>query len=181
MAGYTNIRNSTANANSNYFTNAGVAINASNQPTTQDDTVMAGVPDASLGKDMYGFVSKSYPVAYTGNDRTQIIMGISNVLKGVANTALKEGASPPVAISIPQMNSLRSVRTTSAIRSGAWNEVSGIFASSGGPRLYPSTSNDFTAVGNDLTADSLRSAPGYTIYNQGGGLPTTTGYSARTS
>lgn len=180
MAGYTNIRNSTANANSNYFTNAGSAINASNQSSSQDDTVMAGVRDDSLGNNMYGLVSTTKLVAYTGNDRTQIIMGLTNTLKGSANTTLREaGATPPIPISIPQLNSLRTERVASGIRAGLWSWTSGIFTSTLGKSL--ASTNDFSAVGNDLVADATRSAPGNIFYNQAGGLPTTTGLSSRTS
>lgn len=178
MAGYTNIRNSAANANSNYFTTANVAITATNQPNI-DDAVMAGVPDASLGKDLYGFVSKGFPVVYTGNDRTQIIMGVANVLKGSVNNSLRTpAAQPPVAISIPQMTSFQTVKVATAIRAGAWNEISGFFATSGGPKVKPAVSNDFAAIGTDR-APSTKSSQGSMIYNQAGGLPSTTGYLPR--
>lgn len=178
MAGYTNIRNSTANPG-NYFTAAGAAINASNQPNI-DDTVMAGTPDSALGRDMYGLVSKTYPVAFTGTERSNIIMGIPNTLRGSVNTSLKEGATPPTPISTPQMNSLQTRKVTTAIRAGQWHEISGVYAVSGVGRTNPATANDFAAIGNDNEADSNKSAPGKFTYNQVGGLPTNSGYGART-
>lgn len=180
MAGYTNIRNSAANANNNYFTTAGVAIGASNQPNI-DDAVMAGTPDSALGKDMYGFVSKGFPVAYTGNDRTQIIMGVVNTLKGSSNNALRDpGAQPPTPISVSQATAVRTAKVTTAIRAGAWNEISGFFATSGGPEVQVAVSNDFAAFGNDNEADTSKSAPGLFTFLAHGAAPTLSGYPRRT-
>lgn len=174
MAGYNNIRNSTANADSQYFTAAGVAINASNQPNI-DDSVMAGVLDSSLGRDMYGLVSETEYRGYTGHDRNTVTMGISQVLKGSVSNALRNtSAVPPNRESIHQMDALRTERVTTAIRAGLWHDTSGVFTTA------PAVANDFAAVGNDNEADSSKSAPGKFTFNQVGGVPTNSGYSART-
>lgn len=161
-----------------YFTNAGVAIVATNQPNI-NDTVMAGTLDSALGADMYGFVPSS-PIANvtstTGYNNTQVIMGISNTIRGVANTALQSpGAEPPESISTSQLTALRVNPVGSGLRAGTWNVFSGDFV----PSILNINRNDFAAVGNDNESDSDKDSPGFYTFLSNGGSPTTTGYPSR--
>jgi len=147
------------------FTSAGVAINATNQPDL-NKSVIAGVSDSSIKKaNDYGFVSTQYPVAYTGYDRTSIIRGMSNTIKGVANTIIRNPASDYFREGIRQIDAIRTTRRASAIRAGQWHEISGAF-------IYGlSGANDFSSFGNDDEADSNRAVPGaFTFAYAGSGL-----------
>lgn len=177
MAGYNTVVNSASK--NNYFTNAGVAIGSTNQPNV-DDTVMAGVLDTSLGINMYGFVSESFPASYTGNDNTQIIMGVVNTLKKVGSNALREpGAVPPIATGIDQITAVRTTQTAQAIRQGLWVQNSGTMVSGGADVSPLPTYNDFSAFGNDNEADSNKGKPGLYSFNPAGSTVTRGSYPPR--
>ena len=168
------IANSTAgNA---YFTIAGSsAITSTTQPR-QNLSVIAGVVDTSLTAHPSdsGIVSTYSQVAYTGNDRTSIIRGLSNTIRSTgAITLIRCPGSDFYREGIRQVDAARTYRIASAIRSGVWNMVSGSFSTT------PATANDFSAWGNDDEADSNRAIPGYFSYAFGTGV-TQRAYPART-
>lgn len=159
---YTIVNSSDGNT---YFTAGGSAITALNQPDL-NKSVIAGVADSSLRKASdVGLISTYIQTVYTGFDRTSIIRGLSNTLRGSANTVIRNPASDYHREAIRQVDVVRTVRRATEIRNNRYSFFSGIFTT-GLPQV-----NDFAAFGNDDEADSNRAIPGaFTFAYAGSGL-----------
>lgn len=163
-------------AGNQYFTTAGVAIGATNQPdvlggavagpvlgfvndlglrgVTPGDPVnmsthviqTSGVDGAVVPVD----ASRAFPYITQG---TYIIYGATTGVGGVANNVLRNPASDDGnRRPIHKVEAVHTTRVTKAIRDGRWNEVSGIFTSA------PETSSDLATFGDD----HLATVDGYT-------------------
>ena len=101
------------------------------------------------------------------NDTDGVGMRYTTELAGVANTVLRSGANTPGLIrSIHKLETLRTVKTASGIRSNKYNRFTGAWDAG-----YPQTSTD--SPGTDNAANPTRSSPGQLTYKLGQPVPVT--------
>lgn len=145
------------------------------------NSTLAGVLDSSIpAKDVGLNAAKDAKRAYTGYDNVSIIEGISSTLRGSSNTVTRSpGADRNTRQGILKTASVRTVKTSTAVRNGYWNSVSGQFQTTGG-EVFPATANDFTAFGVDGEAIVGRSLGGAHNYNYGANVATGVRYPAKT-
>lgn len=100
-------------------------------------------------------------------DRDGVGMRYTASIGGVSNNALRSGANTPGLIrSIHKLETLRTVKTASGIRSNKYNRYTGAWDAG-----YPQTSTD--SPGTDNAANPTRSAPGQLTYKLGQPVPVT--------
>src|SRR3990167_4774904 len=107
-----------SSSRNDYFNNAGTAISANVQPNP-NGSAFVGIRDASITHDAanaYGLISVGVNTPGTGYDNADIIMGLTNSIKGVDNTALRSPGSEMGRESIHQLDALRTFRVASGIR-----------------------------------------------------------------
>lgn len=153
-----------SSAKNNYFTIAGsAAIGATTQPRI-NTAVIAGILDTSLTAHPgdTGFVSTTIQVPYTGYDRTSIIRGLSNTVRGAANTVIRSPGSDFYRENVHALDAVETFHRASGIRQNLWNSYSGNWTT------IPAVANDYTALGRDDEAISSRAAPGEFAYAYAG-------------
>jgi len=127
--------------------------------------------------------------AYNGG--TQVIVRVTDSLAGVVNNVLLAGASNSAnaSNSINQVASANAYYYKTAVRSGGWNEFSGVFdpavtvANSG--YWSQATDTDVSAVlvssGVDNAANPTAAQPGELVYRDGSPNPVQDDYKAKTN
>jgi hypothetical protein len=100
-----------------------------------------------------------------------VIRGVSEELAGIANTTLRSGASDfGIRRAIHKREAVRTVRTTTAIRAGYWNNITGQWTT------RPTIANDISDLGTDEAATPSYVEPGKLTYNGSGKIPVSESY-----
>jgi hypothetical protein len=109
------------------------------------------------------------------DNNSPVAKKITTSLSGVSNTVLLSGAGNPGGIrSIHKIESIETLKLTTAIRENRYNEFSGEFDAG-----YPELSTD--NFGSDDAANPTRSVPGELVYRTGAKEPVTDEYKAKTN
>jgi len=126
--------------------------------------------------------------AFGGGD--QVIKRVTSDIAGVANTAMKSGGSNSAnrPFSVKQVAVVSSLQYSTAIRTGGWNEFSGVFSpalSVVNSGVWDQTTDsdqasDVKANNTDNAANPSAAIPGELVYQYGGGTPKQDDYAART-
>lgn len=127
--------------------------------------------------------------AFNGGD--QVIRRVTNDLAGVSNTVLLSGGSNSAnrPFSIKQMTTINTYYYKTAVRTGGWNEYSGVFdpavtvAFSGG---WDNTTDsdeaaDLKANDTDNAANPSQTVPGELVYRDGSPNPLQDEYKEKTN
>jgi len=104
------------------------------------------------------------------NNSRPVAKKTSSTISGVANTVLQSGASDPNRRkSIHKIESIKTLKTTTAVRTNKWNEYTGKWEAG-----FPQTSND--SFGNDNAASPTSNVPGELTYRTGAKVPVNDDY-----
>jgi hypothetical protein len=125
----------------------------------------------------------------TFNGGTQVIRKVTTALAGVANTTLQTGGSDSANrdSSINKMTAISSNQYKTAVRTGGWNEFSGVFSPAisttglGGWDIQAGADDSADLSATDHAANPSPAVPGQLAYRDGSPLPTTGNYEAQTS
>ncbi len=124
------------------------------------------------------------------NKGDQVIRRVTNDIASASNTVLLTGGSNSAnrPFSIKQVSNVSSHQYKSAVRTGGWNEYSGVFdpavsvVTSG--IWSQATDTDVSSVikssGVDNAANPTKSIPGELVYRNGGALPKQDDYKSKT-
>lgn len=124
------------------------------------------------------------------NKGDQVIRRVTNDIANASNTVLLTGGSNSAnrPFSIKQVSNVSSHQYKSAVRTGGWNEYSGVFdpavsvVTSG--IWSQATDTDVSSVikssGVDNAANPTKSIPGELVYRNGGALPKQDDYKSKT-
>ena len=125
---------------------------------------------------------------FNGGD--QVIRKVTNDIAGASNTVLLTGGSNSAnrPFSIKQVAAASSHQYKTAVRTGGWQEYSGVFSpavkvvSSGfwSQATDTDTSSVIKSSGVDNAANPTKTVPGELVYRQGGKLPKQDDYKAKT-
>lgn len=109
------------------------------------------------------------------NNNSPVAKKVTTSLSGVSNTYLRSGAGNPGGLrSIHKIESIKTRKLTTAIRTNKFNEYSGEFESG-----YPQSSTD--SFGTDDAANPTKSVPGELTYKIGKKVPVQADYEAKTN
>jgi hypothetical protein len=126
--------------------------------------------------------------AFNGGD--YVIRTVTSDLAGVSNTVLREGSnSANRGVSINQVAAVTQYLYKTAVRTGGWHELSGVFSpavSTANTGVWDiSTTGDVSAnvdgSGTDNAANPTQNIPGELVYRDGSPTPVQDDYQAKTS
>lgn len=168
--------------------NGGAAINVgssssllSNQALGRDDQGVFGSTVIAVASGDYADPAIAGTFAY--NNVEPISIKVTDTLAGsVSNDALLSGAADANRRSIHRQETVRSTRTTTAIRAGYWNIYSGQWTTPPTTAVdnHFDNANDTTSVtSTDEAASPSRAVPGELVYKLGQPVPVYADYEAK--
>ena len=114
------------------------------------------------------------------NNNSPIAKRVTRTLSGVDNDFLLKGAARPDLIqSVHKIESIRTRRIATAIRSGFWNEYTGSWTTNPTVAVDSFVGSDSTS--NDYAARVSRNQPGNLTYKLGNPSVVTVGYAKKTN
>lgn len=120
------------------------------------------------------------------DNATPTAVKITTTLSGTSNDFLRSGAGDPSSNrSINKLETVRTLRTTTAIRNNKWNEYSGEWEA-GFPtgvvdEFWDVAASTGSATSTDQAAAPTRAVPGELVYLQGSVVPKLDDYKAKTN
>lgn len=108
----------------------------------------------------------------------------TTLISGVSNTILRSGADvPSLARSIARSETIRTRRTTTAIRAGYFNIYTGLFTTQPTVAVdnwWSISANTTSTTSTDIAASPTRSVPGRLVYKTGKLNPVVGSYQSKT-